>query len=135
MSDTLAIKALIETYRLRWNVRDFDGMAALFTEPAVMVHTDGVRPVVNRAAMATGLRERFAALEADGFDRTEIERVDVELCSATMALGHLVNLRRLRVDNTVIDAIDSIYICVKQLGDWRLSIGAACDLGWRERRV
>ena len=132
MSDQATVIHLIETYRLRWNARDFDGMAALFTEPSAMMYEQGLRPVSDQATMAAGLRGRFEALEADGFDRTEIESVDVEMCSATMAIAYLSNLRRLRADHTVIDAIDAFYICIKQDDVWRLSVGGACDLGWRD---
>jgi len=135
MSDAQDVHALIAAYLTAWNAREFDGMAALFAEPNGMMGPDGMGVIPDRAALAAGLAKRFEAMDADGFDHTEIERVDVQMCSDALAIAHLINLRRLRADGSVQGAFDSFYVCARTAEGWRLTLGAACDLGWFDRPV
>lgn len=126
------IQRLIATYLAAWNARDFEGMAALFTEPATYVVPGGTLHIPDREALIQKLKAQFKALEDDGFDHTEIETVQARQCNETTAFVDLLNLRRLRSDGTSVGEIDSVYVCIRQDGQWRLSIAMACWPGWKE---
>jgi len=129
--DVIALKALVDTYLTRWNARDFPGMAALFSEPSAMIHGGALIATAETSDVEDGLRKRFAAMDADGFDHTEIGRVEVEMVNAETALVHLLDLRRLRADGSVMDAFDGLYLCTKTALGWKLAVGVAGAPGWR----
>jgi len=126
------IQDLVQVYRTAWNARDFEGMAALFTEPATYVVPSGTLHIPNRLALMEKLKQQFAGLEKDGFDHTEIESVEVHQCNETTAMADLKQVARLRADGSAIDVIDAVYICIKQEGRWRLSIAMACWTNWKD---
>lgn len=127
------IADLIETYRLAWNARDFEKMVSLFSEPTTYIVPGGNLHIPDKAALMSKLRKQFAALEAEGFDQTEIGEVVVTMCSEYAALAELRNLRRLRSDGSEIAAIDALYICVLDEGTWRLSVAVAGPCGWNDK--
>ncbi len=128
------IKALFGRYMDMWNDRDFAGMAALFTEPTVSVGPDGPTIIPDNAAMAASLKARFDKLEAENFDHTEIEAVDVQVADADTATADLKNVRRLRRDGSAIDELDALYILNRIGGAWKLSVAMAGAPGWRENK-
>lgn len=132
MSTEAKVHDLITTYLAAWNARDYQGMAALFTEPAVYVMPDGPKHLSNRDALVESLKQQFVVLEANGFDHTEIDRIEVRECTDTTALADMKNVARLRADGTVLEVIDAIYICILQEGQWKMSIAMACRPGWNE---
>ena len=121
---------LIETYRLAWNARDFNKMASLFSEPATYIVPDGNLHIPDKATLIAKLQQQFIDLEAEGFDHTEIGEVIITQCNENAALAELRDLRRLRSDGSQIAAIDALYICVFQGGNWRLSVAMAGQRGW-----
>ena len=125
------IQALLNTYIRYWNARDFEGMVGLFTEPAVHVVPGGVESFPDRAALAANLRERFAVMESNGFDHTEIAAIEVRQCSDTTAMVDLRNIARLRADGSALEVFDAVYVCIKQGDDWRLSIAIGCWPNWK----
>jgi uncharacterized protein (TIGR02246 family) len=127
------IADLIETYLLAWNARDFEKMASLFSEPATYIVPSGNLHIPDKDALISKLRQQFSALEAEGFDHTEIEEVVVTMCNDYAALAELRNLRRLKSDGSEIAAIDALYICVLEEGRWRLSVGMAGECGWNDK--
>ncbi len=126
------IQKLIDAYLEAWNARDFDGMAALFTEPATYVVPHGTLHIPDRPALIDKLKQQFADLESDGFDHTEIEAVEARQCNETTAMVDLKNVARLRADGSAIGTIDAVYVCIRQDGRWRLSIAMACSPGWKD---
>ncbi len=128
------IKALFGRYMDMWNCRDFEGMAALFTEPTVSVGPDGPTIIPDNAAMAASLKVRFDKLEAEDFDQTEIEAVEVQFANADTATADLKNVRRLRRDGSAIDELDALYILNRIGGAWKLSVEMAGTPGWRENK-
>lgn len=126
------IRALIEDYRTAWNARDFEAMAALFAEPITYVIPNGTLHLPDHAALIGKLKQQFAGLEADGFDHTDIQNVEVRQCNETTAMADLKTVARLRADGSAIDVLDAVYICVRQEGRWRLSIAMACSPGWKD---
>ena len=128
------IKALFARYMDMWNDRDFAGMAALFTEPTVSVGPDGPTIIPDNAAMAASLKARFDKLEAENFDHTEIEAVDVQFADADTATADLKNVRRLRRDGSAIDELDALYILNRIGGAWKLSVAMAGAPGWRKNK-
>ncbi|WP_300037447.1 DUF4440 domain-containing protein [uncultured Roseobacter sp.] len=129
------IANLIETYLLAWNSRDFEKMASLFSEPATYIGPSGNLHIPSKDALISKLRQQFFALEAEGFDHTEIEEVVVTICNEHAALAELKNLRRLKSDGSEIAAIDALYICVLVEGSWRLSVAMAGDCGWNDKNA
>jgi uncharacterized protein (TIGR02246 family) len=125
------IQTLFDTYLRAWNARDFEGMAGLFTEPAVHVVPGGVVSFPDRAAVAANLKERFAELESNGFDHAEIAAVEVRQCNDATAMVDLRNIARLRADGSALEVIDAVYVCIKQDGNWRLSIAIGCWPNWK----
>lgn len=134
MSDEADIKALFGRYMQMWNDRDFAGMAALFTEPTISVGPDGPAITTDNAAMAASLESRFMRLEAENFDHTEIEAVDVQFANADTATADLKNVRRLRRDGSAIDELDALYILNRIGGAWKLSVAMAGAPGWRDSK-
>ena len=126
------IQQLVKIYLAAWNARDFEGMAAMFTEPATYVVPGGTAHVPDHPALIAMLKQQFAALESDGFDHTEIASVEARQCNETAAMVDLKNVARLRADGSAIDVIDAVYICVKQEGHWKLSIAMACRTNWKD---
>ncbi|MBD3663029.1 YybH family protein [Sulfitobacter aestuariivivens] len=124
---------LVETYRLAWNARDFEGMAALFSEPAMYIVPEGVLHIPDKAALVSKLQLQFVDLEAEGFDRTEIGDVVFTMVTEYSGLAELRHLRRLRTDGSEISAIDVLYICVLEEGNWRLSVAMAGPCGWNDK--
>ena len=133
MSAAEAVQALAARYLVAWNGRDFEGMAACFAGPSAFVYPGGLRVSEDGAALAAALRRRFARMEAEGFDRAEVDRVEVRMASDDLAVIDLPGLRRLRADGSEIAAFDGMYLAVRTAEGWRLALGAAGDLGWRER--
>ena len=132
MSTKAKVHDLITTYLAAWNARDYAGMAALFTEPAVYVLPDGPKHIQNRDALVESPKQQFAVLEANGFDHTQIDRIDVRECTDTTGMADMKNVARLRADGSVLEIIDAVYICILQEGAWKLSIAMACRPGWDE---
>ena len=128
------ITDLIEAYLVAWNARDFDTMAALFSEPATYITPEGNLHIPNKFALISKLQQQFAGLEAEDFDHTEIAEVIVTKCNETAAVAELKNLRRLRSDGSEIGSLDALYICVLQAGHWRLSVAMAGPRGWNDRQ-
>lgn len=133
MSLQTEIEALIATYLTAWNARDFEGMAALFSEPATYIVPGGALSLPDRSTLISKLKEQFAAMEADGFDHTEIASVSARQCNDTTAIVDLRNVARLRADGSVLEIIDAVYVCVLQDGAWRLSVAIGCWPDWRNR--
>lgn len=125
------VQTLFDIYLRAWNTRDFEGMAGLFTEPAVHVVPGGVESFSDRAAFAANLKERFAELERNGFDHAEIAAVEVRQCNDSTAMVDLRNIARLRADGSALEVLDAVYLCIKQDGRWRLSIAIGCWPNWR----
>src|SRR5210317_2178913 len=92
------IQILMAKYLAAWNARDFDGMAALFTEPATYVVPEGTLHLPDRAALISKLKQQFAGMEAEGFDHTEIEAISARQCNDATAIVDLKNVQRLRRD-------------------------------------
>ncbi len=132
MSVENEIQKLFDTYLRAWNARDIGGMADLFTEPAVHVIPGGVASFPDRAAVAANLEKRFAEMESNGFDHAEIAAVEVRQCDDATAMVDLRHIARLRADGSALDVLDAIYICVKQDGNWRLSIAIRCWPNWKD---
>lgn len=126
------IEALVDRYLTAWNARDFDGMATLFTEPTVYMLADRPLCLPDRAALIEVLKKRFAAMEADGFDHTEIAAVRARQCNDTTAMVDLKQVERLRADGSALEVIDAIYVCLKQADGWRFSIAIGCWPNWQE---
>ena len=55
------------------------------------------------------------------------------MCNEYAALAELRNLRRLISDGSEIAAIDALYICVLEDGNWRLSVAMAGECGWNDK--
>ena len=127
------IADLIETYRLAWNDRDFEKMASLFSVPATYIVPGGNLHLPDKAALISKLRQKFVELDAEGFDHTEIGEVVVTICNEYAALAELRELRRLKSDGSEIAAIDALYICVLEEGNWRLSVAMAGQCGWNDK--
>lgn len=132
MSTKTQVHDLITTYLTAWNARDYEGMAALFTEPAVYILPDGPKNIPDRAALVESLKQQFAVLEGQGFDHTEIDRIEVRECTGTTAMADMKYVARLRSDGSVLEVIDAVYICILQEGQWKLSIAMACRPGWND---
>lgn len=133
MSLQSEIEILIATYLTAWNARDFEGMAALFSEPATYVVPGGSLSIPDRSALISKLKDQFAALEADGFDHTEIGSISARQCNDTTAIVDLKGVARLRSDGSALEVIDAVYVCVLQNGAWHLSIAIGCWPDWRDR--
>ena len=73
------VQNLIATYIERWNARDYDGMADMFTEPVTYVVPGGTTSVPNRAALIDKLKAQFADMESKGFDHTVLGGVDTNI--------------------------------------------------------
>ena len=125
------IQTLFDTYLCAWNARDFEGMAALFTEPATYVIPGGTLCLPDRKALIEKLKQRFSDIEKDGFDHTKISSVEVRQCNDTTAMVDLRNIARLRADGSALEVIDAVYVCIKQDGSWRLSIAIGCWPNWK----
>ena len=76
MSAETEVKELIATYIERWNARDYEGMASLFTEPVTYVVPGGTTSVPDRAALIEKLKAQFADMESKGFDHTVLDAVE-----------------------------------------------------------
>ncbi len=132
MTPETEVNALIKTYLSAWNARDYEGMAALFTEPAVYVLADGPKTLATRADLVQSLMQQFAVLESNGFDHTEIESITVRACTDTTAMADMKTVARIKTDGSVLEVIDAVYICLRQDGQWKLSIAMACRPGWND---
>ena len=79
----------------------------------------------------SGLSHAFAELESNGFDHAEIAAVEVRQCNDATAMVDLRNIARLRADGSALEVIDAVYVCIKQDGNWRLSIAIGCWPNWK----
>ena len=131
MSAETEVQDLIATYIERWNARDYDGMADMFTEPVTYVVPGGTTSVPNRAALIDKLKAQFADMESKGFDHTVLDGVDTRQCNDTTVIADLKGVARLKADGTPIEVIDAVYICVKQDAGWRMSIAMMCWKDWK----
>ena len=66
MTTQTEIEELIKVYLTAWNARDFEGMAALFTEPATYVIPGGTLHIPDHQTLIEKLKQQFAGLERDG---------------------------------------------------------------------
>lgn len=121
------IRALIDRYLTAWNARDLDGVAAQFTEPARYVLPGANLHMADRPAIVAALTSLFAGLEANGFDHSEAGALSVRICNETTVLAELRDVTRLRRDGSVLEVIDALYVCLREDGQWRLSVAIACD--------
>ena len=133
MSIQSDIEALFAQYLEAWNARDFEGMAAMFSEPTVYFFPDGAHPFADRAALIDALKSVFARLEAEDFSHTEIEAIDARQCNDTLAIVYVSNVARIRRDGSVIDVLDAVYVCTLKDDQWELSTAIGCWPDWRKR--
>ena len=108
-------------------------MASLFSVPATYIVPSGNLHLPDKAALISKLRQQFVELDAEGFDHTEIGEVVVTICNEYAALAELRELQRLKSDGSEIAAIDALYICVLEEGNWRLSVAMAGQCGWNDK--
>lgn len=130
MSAEIEVQNLIATYIERWNARDFEGMAGMFTEPVTYVVPGGTTSVPNRATLVEKFKAQFADMESKGFDHTVLDSVDARQSNDTTVIADLKGVTRFKADGTVIEVIDAVYICVKQEDVWRMSIAMMCWPNW-----
>ena len=131
MSVQSDIEALFDRYLAAWNARDFQAMAACFSEPTVYFFPDGPRPIADREALIASMKTVFDRLEAEDFSHTEIASVTATQCNDTLAIVDLKDVIRLRRDGTAIDHLDALYVCTLIDGHWQLSAAVGCWPDWR----
>ncbi len=130
MSLQSEMETLFASYLRAWNARDFDAIAAFFSEPIVYVLASGPLCLPDRAAFIAMLKQQFADLEALGFDHTEIGSIRARQCNDTTAMVDLRDVRRLRADGSPLEVIDAIYVCIRDRDGWKLSIAMGCWPNW-----
>ncbi|MEQ3727371.1 MAG: nuclear transport factor 2 family protein [Tateyamaria sp.] len=133
MTDRADIEALFDSYLSRWNARDFPRMASLFTEPTIYMTESGPLPIASRQEMEAMFRNKFAELDDEGFDHTEIGGITVSQCDAKTAFLEMNQVRRLRSDGSAMDELDAIYVCSKTPEGWRFAVVIGAWLDWRQR--
>ena len=126
------VKELIATYIERWNARDYEGMASMFTEPVTYVVPGGTNSVPDRAALIEKLKAQFADMESKGFDHTVLDAVETRQCNDTTVIADLKGVARLKADGSPLEIIDAVYICVKKDDGWRMCIAMMCWPNWKE---
>jgi uncharacterized protein (TIGR02246 family) len=127
-----AVERCIRDYIAAWNARDFQAMAASFTEPAVFVLASGTRVLASREALQAFLREVFAGLEAAGFDHTEIGAISVRCCAEGLVQAEVADINRYHRSGRLMETIEVQYT-LRHDADGRLRMVSAlwCQPGWR----
>lgn len=127
-----AIERCIHDYIAAWNARDFPAMASFFTEPAVFVLASGSHVLGDRAALMAFLREVFAALEAAGFDHTEIGEITTRRCAAGLMQAEVADICRYHRDGRLMETIEVQYtLRLDADGALRMVSALWCEPGWR----
>lgn len=134
MNGTIAdeLAARYRDYILAWNARDFEGLAAFYTEPSMFITPQALVPIADRAAMVALAQTIFERLEADSYSHSEIGPIVVRECDDGLAVMDIADVRRLRRDGSVIETIDPHYICQRVEGVWRFASVVSGRRGWRD---
>ncbi|MCX7062955.1 MAG: nuclear transport factor 2 family protein [Gammaproteobacteria bacterium] len=134
-----SIKTTIDSYIAAWNARDFEGMAAHFTEPAVFVLASGTHVLPTRAELADFLRAVFVPLEARGFGHTVIGAIISRLLSDGLYLAEVDDIRRFHRDGPLMETLEVQYTLRRDAaavaGGLSMVSALWCDPGWRDRRL
>lgn len=127
-----AVERCIHDYIAAWNARDFPAMAAFFTEPAVFVLASGSHMLADRAALMAFLGEVFAALEAAGFDHTEIGEITSRRCADGLMQAEVADICRYHRDGRLMETIEVQYtLRLDTDGVLRMVSALWCEPGWR----
>lgn len=127
-----AVERCVRDYIAAWNARDFPAMASFFTEPAIFVLAQGTHVLDDRQALMRFLRGIFAALDAAGFDHTEIGAITMRRCADGLAQAEVADIRRYRRDGTLMETIEVQYtLRVDTDGAPRMISALWCEPGWR----
>ncbi|MEM7024645.1 MAG: nuclear transport factor 2 family protein [Pseudomonadota bacterium] len=126
------VDELYARYLEAWNARDFEGVAACYTEPAMFVLPTGAVSLPDRPALVALLKKLFAGLEADGFSHSTIGAVGARACGEGLAIADARDVRRLRADGSTIEVIDGHYVLRKDEGSWLFMLVVTCTPGWQE---
>ncbi|WP_293370580.1 nuclear transport factor 2 family protein [Nevskia sp.] len=128
-----SIKKTVDSYIAAWNARDFERMAAHFTEPAVFVLASGTHVLPTRAALAEFLRAIFVPLEARSFGHTVIGAITSRALADGLFLAEVDDIRRYHRDGHLLETIEVQYT-LRREADALLIVSALwCDPGWRQR--
>ena len=127
-----AVERCIHDYIAAWNARDFPAMASFFTEPAVFVLAAGTRVLADRTALQAFLREIFVALEAAGFDHTEIGAIGIRRCADGLLQAEVADICRYHRDGRLLEVIEVQYtLRLDASGTARMVSALWCEPGWR----
>ena len=122
---------LFDRYLKAWNARDFPGVAACFSEPAMFVLPGATVNLPDRAAIVAMLRKLFETLESQGFSHTTLGRISPRPSGEDLAIVDVRSVKRHRHDGSVLEEIDAHYIMKNENGDWLLTVAVSCSPGWR----
>jgi hypothetical protein len=124
-------EALFHRYLRCWNGRELGGVAACFAEPAMVITDKAAVALADRAAIVTLLERLFAELDAAGFSHTTIGPVHALACGDTLAVVDALDVRRLKGDGSVLEALDGHYVMRLTDDGWRFAMAMTCEPGWR----
>ncbi len=128
-----AVERCVRDYIAAWNGRDFPAMASFFTEPAIFMLAQRTHVLDDRQALMRFLRELFAALDAAGFDHTEIGAITVRRCAEGLVQAEVADIRRYRRDGTLMETIEVQYTLRSDAdGVLRMISALWCEPGWRQ---
>lgn len=127
------IQTLFDRYLTAWNARDFDAVATCYAEPSFFVLPQASVPVSDKAAMISLLEQIFTGLEADNFSHTEIGAIEARSCEKDIAIVDAKDVKRLRKDGSVLEAIDAHYVARRKDGKWLFTTAVVCAPGWQDQ--
>ena len=127
------IQQAVDHYIAAWNARDFERMAAHFTEPAVFVLASDTHVLPTRAALADFLRAIFVPLEARGFGHTVIGAITSWQLADGLFLAEVEDIRRYRRDGSWLETLEVQYTLRREADQLLIVSALWCDPGWRQR--
>ena len=86
----------------------------------------------DRAALVGLLKMIFEGLDANDFSHTTIGSVVARACGEGLAVVDALDVRRLRNDGSLLEAIDGHYTMRHVDGEWQFATALACRQGWRQ---
>jgi uncharacterized protein (TIGR02246 family) len=122
---------LFDRYLKAWNARDFPGVAACFSEPAMFVLPGATVSLPNRAALVEMLGKLFETLENQGFSHTTLGRISPRPSGEGMAIVDVRSVQRHRRGGSILEEIDAHYVMKSENGSWKLTVAVSCANGWR----
>ena len=122
---------LFATYLKHWNAQNIQFVAACYAEPCMFISPGGTAMLQERSALEEFLVQLFAGLNENGFSHSTVGEISVSRCNDGMAIMDVSNVRRLKSDGSVLEAIDAHYILKEYDDGWKIAAAVVCEPDWQ----